>query len=96
MAAHAAQPLFSATERLVNALNRLERNLQNAAPSAPEDRGQLALFGQENEELKAERAALTQAINDLQQRYDDLHKAASKVYGKLDDSIKRLTTIIEH
>jgi hypothetical protein len=35
------------------------------------------------------------AIAQLQYQYNDLHKIASAVYGKLDDSIKRITQIIE-
>ena len=35
------------------------------------------------------------AIAHLQRQYNELHRVASTIYGKLDDSIKRLTQIIE-
>jgi hypothetical protein len=91
--------LFVATERLLTALDRLERNLQNVALQPPQDSQvgeQLIFFERENESLRQERENLNQAISQLQHQYSDLHQVASTIYGKLDDSIKRLTQIIEN
>ena len=57
---------------------------------------QLALFERENEGLRQERENLNSAISMLQNQYSELHQVASTIYGKLDDSIQRLTHIIEH
>lgn len=92
-------PIFIATKRLVTALDRLEDSLleKMTVPSRdPEQDEQLALFEQENETLRQERENLNSAIATLESQYGDLHKAASTIYGKLDDSIKRLTQIIEN
>ena len=90
-------PLFVATRRLVNALDRLEGNLKYVR--APEDKGmnddRVVFFERENTALKEERESLNQSIADLQLQYSDLHRVAATIYGKLDDSIKKLTQIIE-
>jgi len=91
-------PLYVATRRLVNALDRLESNLQHV--TVGQDRcvleaQQLVVFERENAALKLERENLNAALAELQYQYNDLHKVASSIHGKLDDSIKRLTQIIE-
>ena len=94
----AGQRMIAATKRLVAALGRLEHNLQYiGTPKAADDsQQQLQLFSRENEALRQERANLNAAVTQLQDQYSDLHQVASTIYGKLDDSIKRLTQIIEH
>ena len=104
-------PLYMATQRLVHALDRLEYQLhynaqqqvasqhreptpQQVAQTA-EAQGQLQFFSQENELLRQEHANLNAAIAQLQHQYDDLHHVARHIYDKLDDSIRRLTQIIE-
>lgn len=93
-----SHPLYVATRRLVGALDRLESNLKQAMV-APDDADhpnqQLMVFEKENSALRQERENLNAAIAKLQMQYNDLHKVASTIYGKLDDSIKRLTQIIE-
>ena len=91
-------PLYVATRRLVNALDRLEGNLQHV--TVDRDRSvhqeqQMVIFERENAALKQERESLNAAIAELQYQYNDLHKVASSIHGKLDDSIKRLTQIID-
>jgi uncharacterized protein YlxW (UPF0749 family) len=92
MAEH-AHPLYVATRRLVGALDRLENNLKHALVASEDDK--LSYFEQENASLKQERENLNNAIAQLQYQYNDLHKVASAIYGKLDDSIRRLSEIIE-
>ena len=87
-------PLDKATKRLVLALNRLEKSLENLA--VKRDDGQTELFARENNALREERENLNTAISQLQFQYNDLHDVASTIYGKLDDSIRRLTQIIEN
>ncbi|MDE3059686.1 MAG: hypothetical protein KGJ06_01585 [Pseudomonadota bacterium] len=91
-------PLYAATHRLLEALNRLEHNLQRRVgkpQEPPESQEQLAFFERENESLRQERENLNAAISLLKRQYSDLHHAASAIYNKLDDSIRRLTKIIE-
>lgn len=90
-------PLYVATRRLVKALDRLENNLKHVARGKrdPRQEQQMAFFEKENAALKQERENLNTAIAQLQYQYNDLHKIASTIYGKLDDSVKRLTQIIE-
>jgi len=87
-------PLDNATKRLVEALNRLENSLETLTPR--EEAGQAELFAHENNALRHERENLNSAISQLQFQYNDLHDVASTIYGKLDDSIRRLTQIIEN
>ena len=91
-------PLYVATRRLVDALDRLENNLQRV--TVAQDRNvqqeqQMVVFERENAGLLEEREHLNATIADLQQQYDALHDTASMIHKKLDDSIKRLTQIIE-
>jgi len=92
------RPLVSATGRLAQALDRLERNIRQLSASQARDvkqHEQLIAFERENAALKVERENLNGAIGQLEHQYSDLHKVASTIYNKLDDSIKRLTQIIE-
>ncbi len=98
MSRAAEHPLYIATERLVGALDKLERNLQQVTTEQAREVKQhehLRIFERENEGLKGERDKLNRAISQLQHQYDDLHKVAGAIYNKLDDSIKRLSKIVE-
>lgn len=98
MTEDANHPLYAATQRLLKALDRLEQGMTRPAPGPATDTGQeqkVLAFQQENNELKKERENLNAAISQLENQYSDLHKVASTIYGKLDDSIKRLTQIID-
>jgi uncharacterized protein YlxW (UPF0749 family) len=88
-----AHPLVLATQRLMAALDRLERGLQ-LSEAKDADTEELLVIARENDTLRAEREDLNGTISELQQQYDDLHKVAGTIYNKLDDSIKRLTQII--
>jgi len=92
-------PLFVATRRLVKSLDRLEGNLKSMSPPEHNDgvepNEQVAIFQRENTALKQEREKLSGSIAHLQRQYNDLHRIASTIHDKLDDSIKRLTQIIE-
>lgn len=93
-----AHPLLAASQRLVAALERLERGSQRKNIERTYDAKQserLTFFERENESLRQERKKLDHAITDLQGRYDDLQRVATAIYGKLDDSIKRLSQIVE-
>jgi uncharacterized protein YlxW (UPF0749 family) len=98
--ASSSHPLYTATERLVAALDRLERNMKTVTaarpPRDPRQNEQMALFQRENESLKTERENLNTAISQLQHQYDDLQQVATTIYGKLNDSIKRLNHIVEN
>lgn len=92
-----SHPLITATKRLVSALDRLEYKLRQAqSPEPQEAQQQLLFFSQENEALRQERESLNRAISQLQFQYNDLQKVASAIYGKLDDSVKKLSQIIEN
>lgn len=91
-------PLQLATERLVVALNRLENNLHGI--TVTQDRAlrqeqQMMSFEQENEALRQEREQLQTAMAQLQQEYNALQGVASSMHEKLDDSIKRLSQLID-
>jgi len=91
-------PLISATRRLMTALDRLERNLQQV--SVMKDREvqsehKLSLFMRENESLRQEREKLNSAFSNLTHQYEDLQKVAKNIHGKLDDSARRITQILE-
>lgn len=91
-------PLFAATHRLVSALDRLERNLQSLSVAKDRDVQQqqrIESFSRENEALKAERDKLNQAINNLSAQYQDLQHVATNIHQKLDDSVKRISLILE-
>ena len=91
-------PLVTATQRLVTALEQLERKLSRVDTLAERDVQQhekLVFFERENESLRKERKTLDTTITQLEDQYNELHKVAGAIYNKLDDSIKRLTQIIE-
>lgn len=92
-------PLYAAAKRLTLALDRLENNLQSLSVARDRDvqqEQQVVFFERENAVLLQERESLSSTIADLQHRYNDLHKVASSIHGKLDDSILRLTEILEN
>ena len=91
-------PLFAASHRLVAALDRLERNLQELSVARDRDvlqQQQLSQFTRENESLRAERETLNLVIERLNSQYNDLQKVATNIHGKLDDSVKRISQILE-
>jgi len=91
-------PLYVATRRLVNALDKLENNLKSLTQvrdKAVQRQKQIVSFEKENAALRKERENLNAAIAQLQYQYNDLHKVAATIYSKLDDSVRRLTQIIE-
>lgn len=93
-----AHPLYVATRRLVSALDRLENNLKHITVALDRDthhEHKLLSFERENAALKQERENLNASIAQLQFQYNDLHKVASAIHGKLDDSIRRISKIIE-
>jgi predicted RNase H-like nuclease (RuvC/YqgF family) len=90
--------LNQATERVARALDRLEHSLQHVTVARDRDvhqDKQLTAFERENEELRQERENLNAAISQLKTQYTDLHQVASTIHTRLDDSIKRLSQIIE-
>ena len=91
-------PLILATRRLMGALDRLERNLQQVSVTHDRDSTnaqKVNIFMRENETLKAERENLTAAFGRLTYQYEDLQKVAQTIHGKLDDSARRITQILE-
>lgn len=93
-----SHPLYVATRRLVKALDRLENNLKSIKQEPYSDEEQelkVLAFERENSNLKQERENLNNSIAQLQSQYNDLHKMAATIHYKLDDSIRRLTEIIE-
>lgn len=90
--------LLMARDRLMNAFTHLEEKLQKIDTLAERDvkqHKQLVSFDRENEELREERKNLFTTISELEEQYDGLHKVAGTIYNKLDDSIKRLSKIID-
>jgi hypothetical protein len=98
MSSREEHPLIEASRRLMGAIDRLERNLQQMSVAKDRDLQQekrVVEFSRENEALKSERENLNKAINKLTGQYNDLQQVATTIHGKLDDSIKRITQIIE-
>lgn len=98
MSQQQTHPLYVATRRLVGAMDRLENNLRYVTLAGQQEEGheeQIQYFERENATLRQERENLNAAIAQLQRQYNDLHHVASTIYSKLDDSIRRLTEIIE-
>ena len=94
----ANHPLYRATTRLISALERLESNLQHITVSKERDIQQhqhLQQYQRENTELREEQEKLQTTIVDLQQQYEELQGVAATIYSKLDNSIERLTQILE-
>ena len=91
-------PLYNATRRLATALDRLENNLKQVTIVMDRDvlqEHKITAFEHENNALKKQGEQLNASITQLQCQYNDLHKAASTIYGKLNDSIRRLSLIID-
>lgn len=98
MSETAEHPLILATRRLMNALDRLERNLQQVSVTHDRELAselKLTQFMRENESLLSERENLNEAISRLTLQYEDLQKVAKTIHGKLDDSARRITQILE-
>jgi hypothetical protein len=96
-ASYASNALYTATQRLMSALDRLDHNVHARAREQAklvQQQEQAAFYARENENLKRERENLNVTIDKLEHEYKDLQKAASTIYKKLNDSIKRLTNII--
>ncbi len=92
-----APSLTNATRRLSSALERLEKNLQEKSIENGHTERQdqhLSLVVSENDALRGEHDRLNEALNGLQTQYDDLQKVAVNIYGKLDDSVRRISKII--
>lgn len=91
-------PVYLATCRLAKALERLERGLQPLTVEYERDardHQHLQHYARENAELKAGQEQLASSLSELQGQYEELQAVATTIYGKLDDSIRRLTQILE-
>jgi len=91
-------PLILATRRLMSALDRLEKNLQQVSVTRDrevQNEQKLSVFMRENETLLHERENLAQAFSRLTNQYQDLQQVAKTIHGKLDDSARRITQILE-
>jgi prefoldin subunit 5 len=92
-------PLIMATRRLMSALDRLEKNLQQVSVTRDREvasEQKLSLFMRENETLLTERENLAEAFTRLTHQYQDLQQVAKSIHGKLDDSARRITQILEN
>ena len=91
-------PLISATRRLMSALDRLEKNMQEVSVTRDRELAneqKLNAFMQENASLLSEREKLNASFDQLTDQYKDLQHVAKNIHGKLDDSAKRITQILE-
>jgi len=98
MADSTEHPLILATRRLMGALDRLEKNLQQVSVTRDrevQNEQKLSLFIRENETLRHDREKLNQAFSQLTHQYQDLQQVAKTIHGKLDDSARRITQILE-
>jgi FtsZ-binding cell division protein ZapB len=98
MADSTEHPLIMATRRLMSALDRLEKNLHQVSVTRDrelQNEQKLTVFMRENENLLHERENLTQAFSQLSNQYQDLQQVAKTIHGKLDDSARRITQILE-
>jgi hypothetical protein len=96
-ASYASDTLYSATERLMAALRRLEYNLRAQAGQRARDLREIEqaeFFERENQVLKRERDTLNATLERLEKEYTDLQGTATTIDRKLSDSIKRLNNII--
>lgn len=94
----ANNPLYRATNRLISALERMEGNMKHISLSKERDIQQsqhLQNYQRENSALLEEQAKLQKTIVNLQQQYDELQEVASAIAKKLDNSIERLSEILE-
>ncbi|MEQ1789733.1 MAG: hypothetical protein ABL857_04745 [Rickettsiales bacterium] len=92
------QHLNNATNRLISALEKLELNLQQVTVGRERDVQQhqhLLNYQRENAALLEEQKKLQATISELQQQYEELQGVATTINGKLDNSIERLTQILE-
>jgi cell division protein FtsB len=90
--------IYYATSRLLSALERIELNLHNLTVGHDRDMQQnqhLQQYQRENSELRAEQEKLNATIATLEAQYQELQGVASKIYGKLDNSIDHLSRILE-
>ena len=91
-------PLIMATRRVMEALGALEHKLQQVSVARDRELArekQISQFARENENLKEERENLNDVIARLTGQYQDLQKVATSIHGKLDDSVKKITQILE-
>jgi len=98
MADSTEHPLIMATRRLMSALDRLEKNLHQVSVTRDrelQNEQKLSVFMRENENLLHERENLTEAFSRLTHQYQDLQQVAKTIHGKLDDSARRITQILE-
>lgn len=92
-----ASPLTVALGKIHAALDRLDRGIQQKTVEKAHnerEKQHLTLITNENKQLQDDQVRLNQTIDDLQNQYDDLHKVAVNIYGRLDDSVRRITKII--
>lgn len=93
-----SEHLNHAINRLISALERLELNLQHVTVGQERNVQQhqhLLNYQRENEYLLEEKERSQVIISNLQQKYEELQGVAATIYGKLDNSIERLTQILE-
>jgi hypothetical protein len=91
-------PLLRSTERVLAALDRLEHALDQRERQprlAVQHEPQLALFEQENAALRQEKDEMGRTIRAIEAQYGELQRVAGTIYNKLEDSIKRLTQILD-
>lgn len=94
-----SHPLYDATRRVVSSLDRLEGNLKHLSRAMNQGHDQqeqkISEYAEENAILHQERENLNASIAKLQNQYNDLHRVASGIYERLDDSIQKISQIIE-
>ena len=94
----ANNPLYHATNKLISALERLEKNMQHISVSKDRDVQQHQLlqnYQRENAALLEEQVILQKTVANLQQKYNELQDVAAGISKKLDNSIGRLSEILE-
>jgi cell division protein FtsB len=90
--------IYNATSRLISALERIELGIANLTVGHDRDIQQnqhLQQYQRENSELREEQENLKATIANLEKQYQELQGVASKIYGKLDNSIDHLARILE-
>ena len=90
----ANNPLYHATNKLISALERLEKNMQHISVSKDRDVQQHQLlqnYQRENAALLEEQVILQKTVANLQQKYNELQDVAAGISKKLDNSIGRLS-----
>lgn len=99
MSATPAPALTAASDRLYNAVERLEASLKYVTVAHDRDvhqHEQLQAIERENNTLREDRESLAASLKQLQQQYDDLQRVASSIYGKLDNAIERITKVVDN